>query len=182
MWNATSMTLIWIQLVLPIAMLLWIAFVPTPNRLAWMAQIGATAAVLAVLHFAGLWMMPPWWVPWVYWTLFIAALFRMQIPKAALPSTAPGWATALLWVVTTGGGFWLVADAVAGHQPPAGVGPDVAMPLAPGRYLVVNGGSRACPHSWQNDAQTTFISGPELWRRYRRDQSLGISDRWVRAN
>jgi Peptidase family M23 len=136
------MTLIWIQLVLPIAMLLWIAFVPSPNRLAWMAQIGATAAVLAVLHFAGLWMMPPWWAPWVHWTLFIAALFRMRKPKVALPATASGWAIALLWVVATSGGLWLVADAVAGRQPPAGAAPDIAMPLAPARNLVVNGGSR----------------------------------------
>ncbi|MFN3389899.1 MAG: hypothetical protein ACK40O_13330 [Allosphingosinicella sp.] len=90
--------LLLLQLALPLALIAWLAFRPLPSRLGLAVQALASAAVLIALHLAGLWLMPPWWTPWLLWLLFGAAfVLAVRRPRrGALPQGPFGWAAVVL--------------------------------------------------------------------------------------
>ena len=101
-----------IELLLPLALLLWLAFLPARHKLPRLFQSVGTAAILLALHLAGLWIMPPWWTPWIYWGMFMAALW-----SASRVRTRPGIAVAdyvliLFWVGAIGFGGWIASQAL----------------------------------------------------------------------
>jgi hypothetical protein len=135
-------TLIVVQLVLPLVLLAGHALLPSASLTGLMLRTIATGLGILLLAFGGLWMFPPWWSPYAYaLALAVGTLFafrRLQRRKA-------GAGPVLRWSEIGGGAALSVAILAAlvpltgGRTAPAGA-VDLAFPLAPGRYLIVNGG------------------------------------------
>jgi murein DD-endopeptidase MepM/ murein hydrolase activator NlpD len=132
-----------IQLLLPLALLLWLAFRPARHQLTRLIQIVSTAAILLALHLAGLWIVLPWWVPWLYWGLFAVALWRGRRVPARSVMAAADYAQITVWAGVIGFGGWVSGQALAARTPPSGEIAVLAMPMKAGRYYVANGGARA---------------------------------------
>lgn len=131
-----------IQLLLPLALLLWLALKPAHHRLGRMFQGAGTAAILLALHLAGLWIMLPWWTPWFYWVLFALALWRGWRVPSRSGFAAADYALFLFSAGMAGYGGWVSSQALGARMPPPGEFAALASPLAGGRYYVANGGSR----------------------------------------
>lgn len=131
-----------IQLLLPLALLLSLAFLPARHPLVRIFQIAGTAAILLALHLAGLWIMPPWWTVWIYWGLFVLALWRGRNARGRYALKGGDYLRAIFWVALAGAGGWIVVEALRARTPPSGEIATLAMPLPAGSYYVANGGSR----------------------------------------
>lgn len=136
-------TLTLLQLALPLALLAWLGLAPLRSRLGLAAQLLAVAGVLSGLALAGIWLWPPWWMPWVYAALFLLAAASAGWRRRSVawrPGRGSGWVAVVLLLALGGYGFAQAVTAWRGGRPPAAPVVDLAYPLAPGRYLVVNGG------------------------------------------
>ena len=166
-----------IQLLLPLALLLWLAFMPARHILGRILQSAGTAALVLALHLAGLWIMPPWWTPWIYWGLFTIAVergWRMQ--------TRPGIAAAdyvliMFWGGMVGLGGWVSFQTLGARTSPPGEIVALASPLAAGSYYVANGGSREILNSHLRTLPRATAGQRNYW-----GQSYGVDitamDRW----
>ena len=175
--------MIWlIQLLLPLALLLWLAFWPARLKLVRIFQIAGTAALLLVLHLAGLWITPPWWMPWIYWGLFAVALRQgLRIPTRS-GRTLLNYALIIFWVGAVGVGGWALGQSLIARKPPPGEIATLATPLPGGRFYIANGGSREILNSHLRTLQRSTSSQRNYW-----GQSYGVDitamDRWgLRAN
>lgn len=141
------MLLLIVQLLVP---LLLIALLAIPAR-SWTPKLIQAAAgflYLAAVHLAGLWLELPWWTPWVLWALYGLAL-AVALRRGCRASQAHkrAWLVNAAWVAGAVGAGWLCATALLSRVPPEGPIVDVSSPLPPGRYVVVNGGSRGLTDS-----------------------------------
>ena len=135
------------QLVLPLALLLWLASWPATGRLAFGLQVAGIGAVLLALAWVAPWGMLPWWTPRAYGILwFAAALWHLLRGHAARKALRParrahraGMAASMAMLAV---GAWLAVAALQGRSPPGGPVVDIANPLGSGRYLVASGGGR----------------------------------------
>lgn len=142
-----------LQLMLPIALIVWPLLSPPPGRLAWMLHVLALAAVIAALLLAGIWTVLPWWLPWLF-AVAGALVLALRWPRAARRSS---WVRHLLLLPPLGLGLWLTASAITGHRPPDGALVPLASPLPRGDYLVLSGGTSLAVNS---HAETLDLSVP----------------------
>lgn len=170
--------MIWlIQLGLPLALLLWLAFWPAHLKQVRIPQIVGTAILLMTLHLAGLWTTLPWWTPWIYWGLFAMALRRgLNIPTR--PSlTLLGYAPIIFWIGAVGFGGWALSQALRARTPPPGEIAALASPFAAGHFYIANGGSREILNSHLRTLPRATTGHRNYW-----GQSYGIDitamDRW----
>ncbi len=93
--------MIWLfaaQFAVPLVLIGWLAWVPARSGLGFVVQVFASVAALAVMALQGIWLLPPWWAPFV----FVAALGgaawlgwrRIRAVASALPTPAPMPSTA----------------------------------------------------------------------------------------
>lgn len=170
--------MIWlIQLLLPLALLLWLAFWPARLKFVRIFQIAGTAVLLLVLHLAGLWITPPWWTPWIYWGLFAMALrLGLRMPTRS-SLTLLNYALIILWVGAVGFGGWALGQALSARTPPPGEMATLATPLPGGRFYVANGGSREILNSHLRTLPRATSGQRNYW-----GQSYGVDitamDRW----
>lgn len=144
-------SLILLQIILPLALIVWFAIGPQRNRLGFIIQALVTAVCLFALSRMGLWILPPWWAIYLYGMLFVLALgaaVRRHWPKYRQPSTWLGWLAVISWVVL---GVVIGNAAVQswlGQFPPSTPIVDLRFPLQGRNYLIVNGGydRRINPH------------------------------------
>jgi hypothetical protein len=135
-----------VQVVLPLALLLWMAARPAPSVAGAVLQVLGVGALLGALTLVAQWAVPGWWLPWVYAVLWVAAA-RVVVARRAgsggplLPAGFAGWALLVLslGLLVVGAGYG--ARALAGRSPPPVPVVEIANPLGPGRYLVGHGGS-----------------------------------------
>ena len=140
-----ALQLLALQLLLPLGLIAWLALGPAASRAGIMAQVGATATVLVAIALAGIWLFPPWWAPYLYGALLLAALVHVVRRRGrsigAFPSGGRAWAglagSLMLGILALA----VVVAALLGRRPPDGPVVELGWPLAPGSYLVVNGGS-----------------------------------------
>ena len=133
-----------VQLLLPLALLLWMLIAPPRSRLGWGLQLVASLLLLWAMARVGIWLFPPWWTPHAAAALLVAAaLWAWQ--RSTLRTTWPdgvfAWATALLFAAAGAAGAFYAARAIAGAQPPALPIVALAWPLRGGTFMVVNGGN-----------------------------------------
>jgi hypothetical protein len=131
-----------LQLMVPVSLLLWLAYGSPPSRAGWVLRVLVAACYLAVMGAGGLWLIMPWYTPVVFAGLFALAALRSGRNAASLPTTLHGsWRWIALGVM--GGIATLFAGLalyiVGGGRPPADV-VELGFPLGEGSYLVVNGG------------------------------------------
>jgi murein DD-endopeptidase MepM/ murein hydrolase activator NlpD len=135
--------MIWfVELLLPVALLCWLAFKPARHLRIRLLQIVGTAAILLALQLAGLWILPPWWTPWVYWALFAVALWRGRSAPTRSATGAANYAQIIFWAGAIGIGGWISSQALSAGIAPAGEIAAFSMPFQEGRYYVANGGSQ----------------------------------------
>jgi hypothetical protein len=142
------MSLLWLpivlQIVAPIALLTLLAMGREKSDAAWVLTAVSVGLYLGAIAIAGLWLLLPWYTPFLYALLFIAAivlsLWRAEARGPWPPRKVKGWfmltARALVCVLILS----LAAYAASGQKaPPSAV--NLKFPFRQGDYLVVNGGS-----------------------------------------
>ena len=134
------------QIVLPLALLAWLAFWPARGWIAWGVQLASVTAVLLGIGLAALWAMPPFWVPHAYGLLLVLIvlthLARRGVPGPGLwRMTSAGSVVLVLVGVLGGTGGYLAWQAALGRLPPGGETVNIAPPFPAGHYLVAHGGS-----------------------------------------
>ena len=138
--------LLLLQVALPLALLVWLLWLPLQGRLAWSLQILASGLVLLWLAAAGVWTVPPWWTLWLYAALWLGGLLRglvrwrrRDLPR--FPRRARTLAVSILLLALSGYAAHEAARSWAGRQPPSQPLQAMEFPLGTGTYLVVNGGN-----------------------------------------
>lgn len=134
------------QIVLPLALLTWMALRPAQGWLAWGLQLLSVTLVLLGIGLAALWAMPPFWVPHAYGLLLVlvvlAHLVRRGTPGPGLWRLSPAGSIVMVLVAVLGGaGGYLAWQAAMGRVPPGGETVNIAPPFPAGHYLVAHGGS-----------------------------------------
>ena len=139
------MTVVLLQILLPLALLAWLIVLPADTRSALAAQACGVGAVLLALALVALWTFPPWWTPGVYAVIWAAATvvhgLRRRPASAGRSTARTATALALGAVLATLGGAISALALTARATPPVAV-VDIPNPLGAGNYLVAHGGSR----------------------------------------
>lgn len=134
------------QILLPLALLAWMAFYPAAGWLAWGLQLVSVALALLGIGLVSLWAVPPFWVPYTYGLLLLLItathLFREGIPGSGLWQASAASSVMILMAAVLGllGGY-LAWHAMKGRVLPEEAVVDIAPPFPPGHYLIANGGS-----------------------------------------
>ncbi|MBO6849094.1 MAG: M23 family metallopeptidase [Marinobacter sp.] len=134
------------QILLPLALLAWVAFYPASGWLAWGLQLISVTAVLLGIGLAFLWAVPPFWVPYAYGLLLILIgathLLRKGVPGTGIWRASAASSVMILAVAALAlPGGYLAWHAINGRVLPAETVVDLAPPFPPGHYLIAHGGS-----------------------------------------
>lgn len=134
-----------LQFALPLILIGCIAIAPLRSRTMFLLQLAATAAALVAIGLAGIWILPPWWSPYVSGMLFLFALaIVLRRRKAGAKSCRRGmvaWAATAFYVGLGAFALYVTTMALGGRNLPAGPVVELAFPMDDGTYLVANGGS-----------------------------------------
>lgn len=151
------MTVLALQLLLPLALLVWIARFPPDGKAGFWIQVVATALTLFAIALAGLWLSLPWWLANVYPIVFgvCTVLGGKRSPWTPGIRGITGWAHAIVFVALGAFSASVLTGALAGRVAPDGEAADLAFPLAKGTYLVANGGSHLLVNSNRRFLETT---------------------------
>ena len=175
-----------LQLILPLFFIAWIAVAPLHSRLGFFCQMIGSAIALFALALMGLWLFPPWWTPHVFAGLLaavaVAGYRRRQPFKSWLPSVWQAWIFTAVFAFIGGWGADQSVRGLAGRVQQAGTAIELAFPLRGGDYLVVNGGSNIKVNQHLMTLDTTIARFQAF-----RGQSYGVDivklDGWgLRAN
>ena len=146
--SALDLVAIGTQIVLPVTLIAWLAFRPLSGGVGLLVQALATGLVLTTLLLIGVWMIPPWWTPYLYLTVWFGIVLggsrlRLRSRKHRDRSFSSALGT-LLFAVIGLLCLTLTTQAITGRWIPSG-GTATAMrfPLGPGTYLVANGGANS---------------------------------------
>ena len=175
-----------LQVALPLALLVWLAFAPLGSALGFALQSAGIAAFLFALARVAQWALPVWWLPWVYAALWMGIvgtnLFRAHFAGLPLlPAGLWGWAGTGLAIVLLGLGGWYGARAVSGQKLPHVEVVDIANPFGPGAYLVGHGWSKTLVNGHMRTLDPT-VERFQPWRgqSYAVD-FFGLAPRGLRA-
>jgi murein DD-endopeptidase MepM/ murein hydrolase activator NlpD len=143
--SAADLSIIGFQLVLPAALLIWYARWPAPNMLAYLIQTGTVVLSLLALCLIPIWLVPPWWMAWMYVAIAIALGVHQIVRKGVstqyrVPRSVSAWAGTVVLALCAFAVATLNYRALAGRVVPDEV-LDLDFPMGPGTYLVANGGS-----------------------------------------
>lgn len=162
-----------LQLLLPLVLIVWIAAAPPRALFAFWVQLVATAAALWALSWLGIWLLPPWWAPlgfgaalgvaaWLGWRRRRPFIFAWPVAGAA-------WVAAAAFVALGVASACGIVVAMRSRSLPGVPAVNLAFPLGPGNYQVVNGGSGI---STNLHLMTLDVGVPRL--RAWRGQSYGV--------
>ena len=137
--------LLWVQLILPFIVLVWLSVMPIISKVLFGLHILMAVMIIASIGMLAPWAMPPSWVPWVYGFLAVAIPFLRKEGHLTNQPHTLGFlvvftATLALIGLTVFGGIQSVA-AVRGHAAPYGDIVDLELPFREGRFIVENGGA-----------------------------------------
>lgn len=140
-----DITLIIIQLLLPLGLLFWQGKSSSNSQLGWGLKTIAVLGYLVAIAIAGLWLVIPWWVSYLYlgiWLVLVIVTGRSLRQQSRLLQKNSWWWIRVLFCGVLAGLFWaVVVHAWTGYQPPAVNPVSLAFPLKNGTYYVANGGS-----------------------------------------
>ncbi|MEQ9586893.1 MAG: M23 family metallopeptidase [Parvibaculaceae bacterium] len=135
-----------LQIGLPLILLTWLALRPLSSRLGFLAHALFTGLVLLSLLTVSLWMIPPWWTPYLYLALWLGIMIWRAPGRfrrgPLLPGSVSNWMVVALF---SGLGILAARPVIQGMQgralPSERTTIDIAFPMGPGIYLVANGGA-----------------------------------------
>tara|TARA_R100001039_G_C1851890_1_gene112583 strand:+ start:459 stop:1424 length:966 start_codon:yes stop_codon:yes gene_type:complete len=134
------------QVLLPMALLAWLAFFPAAGWLAWALQLLSVTAALLGIGLASLWVVPPFWVPYGYY-LILLVIVATQLLRKGTPGPglwrSPAQHSVIIVIAAVLGllGGYLSWQAIEGRMLPEETVVDIAAPFPPGHYLIAHGGS-----------------------------------------
>lgn len=138
------LTLYFLQAIVPLVLIAWLAFAPPNNIVGFWTQVLAISIGLWAISVTGIWTFPPWWAPYGFALLLFAATIsgvaRQRI-QPFWPQGVKGWLSLALFGAL---GLYAANDArlaFALSGTPTGRVINLASPLGPGKYLVANGGA-----------------------------------------
>jgi murein DD-endopeptidase MepM/ murein hydrolase activator NlpD len=133
-----------LQATVPLALIIWLAFAPPNSTAGFWTQVLATGIGLLAISTTGIWTFPPWWVPYSFAVLLVAATIsgvaRRRI-QTLWPQSVRGWISFAAFAAL---GLYAVNEsriAFAASQASTGRVFNLKSPLGPGKYLVANGGA-----------------------------------------
>lgn len=123
-----------LQLLVPLALITWVASSRHPARLSWLLAIATAAGWIGAVQVAGLWLVVPWYLPPVFVLLLVLAVLRSSrrarglplLPRGVLPvgvTVVAGLAAALACTLFVRGLAGRSRPVVARSPPPSGAGP-----------------------------------------------------------
>lgn len=133
-----------LQALLPLALVLWMALLPPRNLVGFWLLSFAGALLILMVALQGVWVFPPWWVPYLLGLLLVAAVAWRLIRAPArpvLPTRIVGYLPVAVLVATAGYSGTQSWKSISARQTPEGQVIDLGWPLGPGIYLVANGGA-----------------------------------------
>lgn len=173
------MTIIGLQLIVPLLLILWLALRPAKSRAGWLLQILATVAYLAAIGLAGEWLALPRWLAWLWLALFaLAALFGPK-PDWGWPRHWAGWVALPAWAALFILSVAQSAEVIRGLALPVGPVADIPLPLPPGRYAVADGGARVSMSAHLRTIDPETLRRPD-WRGQAYAIDLVALDAWHR--
>ncbi|MGE5257828.1 MAG: M23 family metallopeptidase [Hyphomicrobiales bacterium] len=132
------------QILLPLALVIRLGRSRCRTRTEWLLQTASVAAFLALIAVAGIWLLVPWYLPYGFAALTVAAAAAswrrcgrsLSRPEGRFSAGFRIGCHLALAVFCMG----MVAWSLSGHQPP--VEPQVVLtsPLKNGAFYVINGG------------------------------------------
>ena len=140
------MLVYFLQTALPLILILWLAVLPPKSRAGFWMLVLASALLTFAAARLGIWVFPPWWVPYLLALILVAAVLWRLIwapQRPPLPSGALGWLALIIIAGIAGSAGLQSGAAIIASRMPNGPSTDLAWPLGPGLYLVVNGGASA---------------------------------------
>ncbi len=168
--------MIWLyafQLAVPLILIGWLVWLPARSGLGFVAQVFGSFSVLAVMALRGIWLLPPWWAPFVFGAALAVAVWlgwRRKRPfSIALPFTLGAWIVLVVFIALGATSTYGTVIALRSRIAPAAGLVNLSFPLDPGRYLVVNGGS----NSSTNAHLETLNAAVPRYRAWR-GQSYGV--------
>ena len=133
------------QFAVPLALILWMVLGAPRSTAGFAIQVAATVASLWAIALLGIWLLPPWWAPYGFGGVLVAATWaalRQRWPFASVwPATPRAWFVTALFMALGLASAYGVAIALRSRSLPPEPAVALAFPLGPGSYLVVNGGS-----------------------------------------
>lgn len=133
-----------LQAILPLLLIAWLIYFRPRNILSYCAQLVSVGLAIVTLILVGIYVFPPWWLPYLYLAAYIGVVLLQGIKRrgfrSALPANVKEWlllsvSTVLIVFVLT-----LLFPALRGRQAP-GLAVDLSFPLESGDYLIVSGGN-----------------------------------------
>lgn len=183
--NKGMLTIYLLQSLVPLALVVWLAIAPLQSAIGFWTQAFVTAIGIAAIGLTGLWLFPPYWVPWTLGVLLaavIAARCRRRQQISRWPDAAWGWVGLIAFSTLGLYAGNQVRLALSGMRPPEGLVVDLASPLGPGTYLVANGGAALVINA-HNEVLDASIPRHRRWRGEAYGLDLVAIDRWgLRTN
>lgn len=131
-----------VQILLPILLIIGHATLRPATKLGLWLRTASLLGLCALLALIGFWAFPPWWTPYVLILLAALATWRaVRLVRRHGPHPGRGrrWGEYVLSTVLLALVIVALPGVIGGRAvPPDAV--DIAFPLEPGRYLVMNGG------------------------------------------
>lgn len=132
------------QILLPMALVVRLGRGTCRNRAEWLIHTIAVAAYLALIAVAGIWLLVPWYLPYGFAILALAAAAASwrhcsrprPLSESRLRAGFRAGSHLALAVFCTSMLMW----SLSGHQPPAEPAVPLASPLKNGTFYVANGG------------------------------------------
>jgi hypothetical protein len=131
-----------VQFLVATGLLCWLAFGKPASRMAWLLRALLVAAYVTATGIGGLWLVLPWWMPFLFGGLLAVAGVRSVRRWRGLPDLPPS-AMTRTGTVAVGAllafSLALTAHLLSGWRSPADA-VELSFPLRGGPYLIVNGG------------------------------------------
>ncbi len=177
--------LYFLQTILPIVLIIWLALAPPQSSVGFWIQAIVISLLLLALSFVGIWTFPPWWTVYAFGALLVAAIVSGLARRRASirwPRGVIAWTT-LIGFATLG---FYASNEVRTAYPLTSMGPKrtvaLASPLGPGTYLVANGGPTPAVNAHATFLDQTVAAHRPYWGTAHGVDLVAI-DRWgLRAN
>lgn len=161
--------LLLVELLLPLGLALWLLIKPPSDWLTFVLLALAVSLVSSALILTGLWTLLPWWWPWTCAAgALVGAIRGVLMQKSGWLPSGSRWAGSAAALAVAAIGGWFTIQGIAGRRLPM-MAVDLASPLAPGRYLVANGGANLAVSS-HAETLDLAVARHRLWH----GQSYGV--------
>jgi len=137
------MTLYLLQATAPPVLIAWLVFAPPQSAAGFWMQALSIGVALVALSLTGIWMFPPWWAPYGFGALLLASVASgaaKRRSRSFWPEGYMGWLSMAGFAALALYAANETRVALAARELPEGRTIDLSSPLAPGDYLVANGG------------------------------------------